>query len=80
MNSVGMESRNSTFFHAITNIEKEGPLDFNKFLEVISARKGLKHTRLNVKKIFTIFDDEKTGFVSQQNLRKLAKNLKQNLS
>ena len=30
--------------------------DFNKFLEIMSARTGLKKTKANIKKIFSILD------------------------
>jgi Ca2+-binding EF-hand superfamily protein len=39
----------------------------------MTASAGIKITKKNVKKVFGLFDDEKTGFVSIKNLRKLAK-------
>jgi Ca2+-binding EF-hand superfamily protein len=39
----------------------------------MTANSGVKVTKKTVKKVFGLFDDEKTGFVSIKNLRKLVK-------
>ena len=41
----------------------------------MSARTGLQRTRNNVKKMFSTFDDDKSGFISQKNLRKVLKDI-----
>ena len=41
----------------------------------MSVRTGLQKTRNNVKKIFATFDEEKSGFISQKNLRKVLKDI-----
>jgi centrin-1 len=41
----------------------------------MTARTGLQRTRNNIKKQFANLDEEKTGFLSQKNLKKIAKDI-----
>ena len=41
----------------------------------MSARAGLQRTRNNIKKMFATFDEDKFGFISQKNLRKVMKDI-----
>lgn len=52
-----------------------GEIDFDEFLELMTARVSDKDSRENIRKIFNLFDDEKTGFISIKNLRRVAKQL-----
>ncbi|CAM6001263.1 unnamed protein product [Sphagnum balticum] len=53
----------------------EEEIDFEEFLELMTARVSDKDTRENIRKIFNLFDDEKTGFITIKNLRRVAKEL-----
>lgn len=41
----------------------------------MSARTGLPKTRDNIKKNFSTFDEDKSGFISQKNLKKVLKDV-----
>lgn len=41
----------------------------------MSARSGLQKTRSNLKKVFNTFDQDKSGFISQKNLKKMMKDI-----
>ena len=41
----------------------------------MTARVSDKDTRENIRKIFNLFDDEKVGYISIKNLRRVAKEL-----
>lgn len=41
----------------------------------MTANAGVKITKKTVKKVFSLFDDERAGFVSTKNLRRLVKEL-----
>lgn len=41
----------------------------------MSAKSGLQKTRSNLKKMFSIFDQDKSGFISQKNLKKVMKDI-----
>lgn len=45
----------------------------------MTVRASDKDSRDNLKKVFALFDDEKTGFVSIKNLRKIIKELGVNI-
>lgn len=42
---------------------------------MMTVRVAEKSSRENLKKVFNLFDDEKTGFISVKNLRKITKEL-----
>ena len=50
-------------------------LDFSSFLDIMTASAGVKVTKKTVKKVFSLFDDERAGFVSTKNIKRLAKEL-----
>lgn len=62
-------------FQAFSNAESEGhkSITFDEFFSIMTARSCEKNTRENMKKVFSFFDDEKTGFVSVKNLRRIVK-------
>ena len=77
MTSLGFESKNQTIYQMISDLDADGSgqIDFEEFLELMTARVSDKDTRENIRKIFNLFDDEKTGFISIKNLRRVAKEL-----
>ena len=77
MTSLGFESKNQTIYQMIADLDADGSgqIDFEEFLELMTARVSDKDTRENIRKIFNLFDDEKTGFISIKNLRRVAKEL-----
>lgn len=77
MTSLGFESKNQTIYQMIADLDSDGSgqIDFEEFLELMTARVSDKDTRENIRKIFNLFDDEKTGFISIKNLRRVAKEL-----
>ena len=75
MTSLGFESKNQTIYQMIADLDADGSgqIDFDEFLELMTARVSDKDTRENIRKIFNLFDDEKTGFISIKNLRRVAR-------
>jgi Ca2+-binding EF-hand superfamily protein len=55
-------------------------LDFASFVDIMTASAGVKVTKKTVKKIFSLFDDERAGFVSTKNIKRLAKELNVEIS
>jgi centrin-1 len=49
-----------------------GQIDFQEFLELMTARISDKDSREDIEKVFKLFDDEKTGYISIKNLRRVA--------
>ena len=59
--------------------EDRDQLDFNEFLDLMTARVSSKDTKEDLKKVFHLFDDQKTGFISIKNLKRVIKDLGQNI-
>lgn len=61
----------------ICDLEADGAgnLYFPDFLHLMSTRVSEGDSRTTLKKVFALFDDEKTGFVSIKNLRRICKEL-----
>jgi Ca2+-binding EF-hand superfamily protein len=76
MSSQGFEQTSPTLFHIISDLSgSSSTLDFSQFLDIMTANAGVKITKKTVKKVFSLFDDERAGFVSTKNLRRLVKEL-----
>jgi centrin-1 len=54
---------------------KSGTIDFEEFLDMMTARMSDKDTREDVAKVFRLFDDDNTGTISLRNLRRVAREL-----
>ena len=54
---------------------KSGSIDFEEFLDMMTARMSDKDTREDINKVFRLFDDYSTGSVTIKNLRRVAREL-----
>ena len=77
MTNFGFQAKNQTIYQMVCDLEADGSgnVGFEDFLTMMTARIGEKDSRENIRKIFNLFDDEKTGFISVKNLRKITKEL-----
>jgi len=82
MQSLGFESKSQTIFQMIADLDKNAnkQLDFEEFLDLMTARMSDKDTREDINKVFKLFDEDNTGSVSIKNLRRVAKELGENLT
>ncbi len=74
MTSLGFEAKNGSIFQMISELDSDGNgnLDFGEWLALMTAKVGDKNTRAHFAKVFAMYDDERTGFLSAKNLRKVA--------
>lgn len=56
-----------------------GQLEFGEWLHLMTNRVTEKDTRASMDKIFALFDYEKVGAISVDNLKKVAKDLGENI-
>ncbi|CAM6002463.1 unnamed protein product [Sphagnum balticum] len=77
MTSLGFESKNGAIFQLITDLDSDGSgaVDFGEWLTLLTKRVNDRDTRANINKIFALFDDERTGYISAKNLRRVADEL-----
>ncbi len=50
-------------------------VDFEEFLDGITSKLGDKESRNGINKIFDLFDDDHTGSINSNNIRRVAKEL-----
>lgn len=82
MTSLGFESKNGAIFQMIVDLDSDGngTIDFQEWVTLMTKRVNDKDSRANINKIFALFDDERTGFISIKNLRRVAQELGENIS
>jgi Ca2+-binding EF-hand superfamily protein len=82
MTSLGFETKSAAIFQMISDLDADGngTIDFGEWLTLMTKRVNDKDTRANINKIFALYDDERTGFVSAKNLRRVAQELGENCS
>ena len=59
---------------------KSGTIDFEEFLDMMTARMSEKDTREDISKVFRLFDDDTTGTITIKNLRRVARELGENMT
>ena len=77
MKSQGFDTKSQTLYQTFNSLEAEGPknIGFDEFFSILTARSTDRETRDNSRKVFAFFDDEKTGFISAKNLKRIVKEL-----
>ena len=76
MQSLGFESKNPTIYAMIADLDKLGAaIDFDTFLDAITDKLGDKESKPGIEKIFRLFDDDGSGTINLNNLRRVAKEL-----
>jgi Ca2+-binding EF-hand superfamily protein len=82
MTSLGFESKNTAVFQMIVDLDSDGngTIDFQEWLNLMTKRVTDRDSRDNINKIFALFDDEKTGFISIKNLRRVVRELGESIS
>lgn len=77
MQSLGFEAKNQTIFQMISDLDanKSGAIDFEEFLDMMTARMSDKDTREDINKVFRLFDDDSSGQITLKNLRRVAREL-----
>ena len=82
MTSLGFEAKSGAIFQMISDLDTDGSgsVDFGEWITLMTKRVNDKDTRANIGKIFALYDDERTGFISIKNLRRVAQELNENVS
>ena len=50
-------------------------MDFDQFLDLMTQRVSQRDTREDLRKVFNLFDEEKSGFISLKTLQRVIKDL-----
>merc|ERR1711871_1403741 len=82
MRALGLDAKKDEIRRMINDIDKDGSgtIDFNEFLNMMTARMGDRDSREEIVKVFRLFDDDETGNISFRNLKRVAKELGENMT
>merc|ERR1711953_1335684 len=82
MQSLGLDQKNEAVYNMIKEIDTDGSgeLEFQEFLEMMTARLSDKTPRTEIERVFKLFDDDRTGEISLNNLKRVASELGEEVS
>ncbi|KAF6253413.1 caltractin [Scenedesmus sp. NREL 46B-D3] len=80
--ALGFEPKKEEIKKMIADIDKDGSgtIDFEEFLQMMTAKMGERDSREEILKAFRLFDDDESGFITFKNLKRVAKELGENLT
>ena len=82
MQSLGFEAKNQTIFQMISDLDKNksGSIDFEEFLDMMTARISDRNTKDDLKRVFNLFDDDRSGEIKVEHLKRVARELGEEIS
>jgi Ca2+-binding EF-hand superfamily protein len=82
MRALGFEPKKEEIRKMISDIDKDGNgnIDFQEFLDMMTTKMSEKDSREEILKAFRLFDDEEKGKISFRNLKRVAKELGENMT
>ncbi|CAD7704661.1 unnamed protein product [Ostreobium quekettii] len=82
MRALGFEPKKEEIKKMIADIDKDGSgtIDFEEFLQMMTAKMSERDSREEIMKAFRLFDDDNTGKISFKNLKRVAKELGENMT
>ncbi|KAB0798836.1 hypothetical protein PPYR_06716 [Photinus pyralis] len=80
--ALGFEPKKEEIKKMIADIDPDGTgkLSFEEFLQLMSVKMAEKDSKEEILKAFRLFDDDDTGKISFKNLKRVAKELGENLT
>ncbi len=74
MVSLGFDSKNGSIFQMISDLDADGNgnIDFGEFFALMTTKISDKNSRAQYSKVFAMFDDDKKGYISGENLVRVA--------
>ncbi len=82
MTTLGFDSKNPAIFNMISDMDQDGngEIEFEEFLDMMTARISDKNTKEDLERVFKLFDEDRTGEISVENLKKVARELGEDIS
>merc|ERR1712216_722343 len=82
MRALGFEPKREEIKKLISEVDKDGSgvIDFPEFLDMMTAKMAERDPREEMMKAFRLFDDDETGKISFKNLKRVAKELGENMT
>ena len=62
MSTLGFDSRNPSIYNMISDMDENsnGEIDFDEFLDMMTARISESNTKEDLQRIFKLFDEDRT--------------------
>ena len=82
MRALGFEPKKDEIMKMIRDADKDnsGVIDFPEFLDMMTQKLSDRDPKDEMLKAFRLFDDDETGKISFKNLKRVAKELGENMS
>ena len=82
MVSLGFDTKNGSIFQMITDLDSDGNgnLDFGEFFALMTTKISDKNSRAQYSKVFNMYDDDKKGYLTADNLARVAADLGETIS
>jgi Ca2+-binding EF-hand superfamily protein len=80
MQSLGFEAKNATVYSMIRDISGDDQIDFDTFLDMLTAKVGDTDSREDINKVFALFDVDGKGRINLGDLKRVAKELGETMS
>mmetsp|Transcript_20205 Transcript_20205/g.19524 ORF Transcript_20205/g.19524 Transcript_20205/m.19524 type:complete len:161 (-) Transcript_20205:1115-1597(-) len=82
MRALGFDVKKPDIIKLVHDVDpsNSGSVEYNQFLEIMSDKYAERDPEEEIKKAFQLFDDDHTGRISLRNMRRVARELGENLS
>merc|ERR1711904_152990 len=81
MKALGFDSKHAAVFDMVAELDADGngEIDFDEFLAMMTAKIKEDISREEVEKLFKLFDSDRTGEISLENMKRVARELGENV-
>ena len=82
MRALGFEPKKEEVRRMIAEVDKDGSgtIEFPEFLDMMATKMAERDPREEILKAFRLFDDDETGKISFKNLKRVARELGENMT
>lgn len=82
MRALGFDVKKPEVIKIVHDVDpnNSGAVDYDQFLEIMSERYAGRDPEDEIRKAFSLFDDDRSGKISLKNMKRVARELGENLS
>jgi centrin-1 len=84
LKNLGIDAKNQTLTNMMKDLDADGSgkIDFDEFIEMMTAKMSDRDTREDLKKVFDLFlgDDNRDGKITVKHLRRVARELNETMT